>query len=239
MRNTRPPETRLSTAYLCPIDLAQPAFPINALSKPYKPGEGESLPRVEAASAERLFGRTGIATVGAASLYPILRAEFATHGALMSDDGRTTPLGLFNYARSYWQSGVLLHHAGVKVSHPDAPVTLLMAHAVELYLKAFLRVRGLSAQEVKHSFGHDFIKLVQAAWDRGLALTDEDREMATILKEQESIRRSRYVETGYFKRPALAALSGMCRRLDETVAAALKSAGIRIRLEKLADIIKE
>ena len=32
----------------------------------------------------------------------------------MSDDDRTTPLGLFNYARSYWQSGVLLHDARAK-----------------------------------------------------------------------------------------------------------------------------
>lgn len=154
----------------------------------------------------------------------------------MSDDGRTTPLGLFNYARSYWQSGVLLHHAGAKVSHPDAPVTLLMAHAIELYLKAFLRARGLSAQEVKHSFGHDFEKLVETAWARGLPLTDKDRDMAVILKEQESIRRSRYIETGYFKQPSLAALSGVCRRLDKSVGAALKDAGIRLRTDKLTDI---
>ena len=50
----------------------------------------------------------------------------------MNDDDRSTPLGLFNYARSYWQSGVLLHHARAKVTHPDAPVTLLLAHAIEL-----------------------------------------------------------------------------------------------------------
>jgi len=34
----------------------------------------------------------------------------------MNDDDRSTPLGLFNYARSYWQSGVLLHHARAKVT---------------------------------------------------------------------------------------------------------------------------
>ena len=39
-------------------------------------------------------------------------AKFTTHGTSMRDDDRTTPLGLFNYARSYWQSGVLLHRAG-------------------------------------------------------------------------------------------------------------------------------
>jgi hypothetical protein len=60
---------------------------------------------------------------------------------MMSDDDRTTPFGLFNYARSYWQSAVHLHHAKVKVTHPDAATTLLLAHAVELYIKAFLRLR--------------------------------------------------------------------------------------------------
>jgi hypothetical protein len=44
----------------------------------------------------------------------------------MSDDDRTTPLGLFNYARSYWQSGVLWHDARAKVTHRDAPVTILL-----------------------------------------------------------------------------------------------------------------
>ena len=67
----------------------------------------------------------------------------------MSDDDRTTPLGLFNYARSYWQSAVLLHHARAKVTHPDAPVTLLLAHAIELYLKAFLRLRGVGIEQVR------------------------------------------------------------------------------------------
>jgi hypothetical protein len=33
---------------------------------------------------------------------------------------------------------------GAKVTHPDAPVTLLLAHAIELYLKAFLRCAGLA-----------------------------------------------------------------------------------------------
>ena len=47
----------------------------------------------------------------------------------MSDDDRTTPLGLFNFACSYWQSGVHLHDANAKVTHPDAPVTLLLAAA--------------------------------------------------------------------------------------------------------------
>jgi len=158
-------------------------------------------------------------------------------GSRMNDKDRTSPLGLFDYARSYWQAGVLLHRAGAKISHPDAPVTLLMAHAIELYLKAFLRMNGLSTEEAKHSFGHDFEKLMKAACDRGLPLTDKDKDMAMLLREQESIRRSQYVETGHFPRPSLAALSGVCRRrLDDSVAAALESGGIHVRSDELMEI---
>jgi hypothetical protein len=53
------------------------------------------------------------------------------------------------------------HDARAKVTHPHAPVTLLLAHAIELHLKAFLRLRGLGIEEVKNSFGHDFKKLAE------------------------------------------------------------------------------
>ena len=154
----------------------------------------------------------------------------------MNDDQRTTPRGLFNYARSYWQSGVLLHDARAKVTHPDAPVTLLLAHAIELYLKAFLRLRGVGGDEVKNSFGHDFKKLVEEASSRGLSLVEEDMEIAAILTEKEAIRRSRYIETGYYQRPGLAALSRTCRGLDQSVSAALRDAGMTIQSTELNHI---
>jgi hypothetical protein len=154
----------------------------------------------------------------------------------MSDDDRTTPLGLFNYARSYWQSGVLLHDARSKVTHPDAPVTLLLAHAIELYLKAFLRLRGVGIDEVKNSFGHDFKKLVDEASSRGLSLGEEEIDIAAILTEKESIRRSRYIETGHYQRPGLAALSRTCRGLDQSVSATLRDAGMTMQSTELNHI---
>jgi HEPN domain-containing protein len=154
----------------------------------------------------------------------------------MSDGDRTTPLGLFNYARSYWQSGVLLHGARAKVTHPNAPVTLLLAHAIELYLKAFLRLRGVGIEEVKNSFGHDFKKLVDEASSRGLSLVEEDMDIAAILTEKESIRRSRYIETGYYQRPGLAALSRSCRGLDQSISTRLRDAGMSIQSTELNHI---
>ena len=63
-------------------------------------------------------------------------------------------------------------------------VTLLLAHAIELYLKAFLRLRGLGIDEVRDSFGHDFKKLVNEAGSRGLDLMDEDMDIAAILTRE-------------------------------------------------------
>ena len=151
----------------------------------------------------------------------------------MSDDDRTTPLGLFNYARSYWQSAVLLHHARAKVTHPDAPVTLLLAHAIELYLKAFLRLRGVGIEEVRTTFGHDLKSLLMK---RLLAGSRSGRDIAAVLTEKESIRRSRYIETGYYQRPGLAALSRTCQGLDQSVSAALRDAGMSIQSAALNHI---
>jgi hypothetical protein len=55
------------------------------------------------------------------------------------DDERTNALGLFNTARSYWRSAEHLSVARIEVTHPQAPITFLLCHALELYLKAFLR----------------------------------------------------------------------------------------------------
>lgn len=154
----------------------------------------------------------------------------------MDQDDRTTSLGLFNFARSYWQSGVLLHYAKAPVTHPDAPVTLLLAHSIELYLKAFLRAKGIGVKDLKERFGHDFRALLEEAGNHGLAIDDEDRDIGELLAEKESIRRSRYIETGYYQRPSLPALSRMCRSLDESVSEALGEAGSSLRAVSLRHI---
>ena len=63
----------------------------------------------------------------------------------MSDEiERTTPLGLFNYARSYWRSAEYLHAAQLTLTHPTAPVSFLFYHAIELYLKDFLLSQSMT-----------------------------------------------------------------------------------------------
>src|SRR4029078_6027537 len=59
--------------------------------------------------------------------------------------------------------------------------TLLLAHAIELYLKAFLRLRGVGIEALRTTFAHDFKKRVDEASTRGLSLGKEEIDIAAVL----------------------------------------------------------
>ena len=67
---------------------------------------------------------------------------------------RTNEVGLFNAAETYWRSAGALYAAKVKATHRLSPVLFLYYHAIELYLKAFLRGHGHSVAELRSKFGH-------------------------------------------------------------------------------------
>jgi len=71
---------------------------------------------------------------------------------------------------------------------------------------------------------------------RLLAGSRSGRDIAAVLTEKESIRRSRYIETGYYQRPGLAALSRTSQGLDQSVSAALRDAGMSIQSAELNHI---
>ena len=91
----------------------------------------------------------------------------------MDLDDRTTSIGLFNYARSYWQSAEYLNSAKLDVSHKEAPVTFLFYHSIELYLKSFLRLQNLSVKKLR-DIGHKVDQLSNAAVRTVLLFIDTD-----------------------------------------------------------------
>jgi hypothetical protein len=93
---------------------------------------------------------------------------------------RTSAIGLFNTARSYWRSGDYLIAGKLEVTHPSAPVNFLLCHAMELYLKAFLRSASLTVDDLKR-LGHGFNALVGAARKHGLDIDDETAELSHIV----------------------------------------------------------
>ena len=61
------------------------------------------------------------------------------------------------------------------VGHGDHPVRLLYYTALEIYLKAFLRMKGLSTAKLAgREFGYRYCCLLEKAQEFGLLVNDED-----------------------------------------------------------------
>jgi hypothetical protein len=149
----------------------------------------------------------------------------------IDDDGRTNAVGLFNTARSYWHSAEHLNAAGLKVTHPEAPVTFLLCHAIELYLKAYLRGDGSTVAALK-KIGHRLADLAKSATDTGLRLEPEQSEILSHVDDAGVAIEARYIVTGFKNRPTNEALSSVAEQLDRTVCAKLAELGFAVREEK-------
>jgi hypothetical protein len=143
-------------------------------------------------------------------------------------DERTNALGLFNTARSYWRSAEYLNAAEIEVTHPQAPATFLFCHAVELYLKAYLRGAGKSITELK-KLSHRVADLATAALEIGLSLVPEHKEILSHIDNADVAIEARYIVTGFKNLPTNEALSCVAQSLDQTVGDALTKTGLPIR----------
>jgi hypothetical protein len=96
-------------------------------------------------------------------------------------------------------------------------------YAIELYLKSFLRFRGVSAKRLQN-IGHDYKRLLSRASKHGLVLGDLEKEVLNTL-DGEIWSRSRYLEIGFHQAPTLNALSTTSIFLRQAVAKVLRDAG--------------
>jgi hypothetical protein len=148
----------------------------------------------------------------------------------VTPEDRTPPLGLFNYARSYWRSAEQLRRSKPKVTHPDAPILFLFYHAIELYLKAFLRSAGYDLAQLK-GISHRINKAARAAQKEGLQLTAADFELLGVIDSDDNVIRVRYITTGAHTRPEDEELSDFCQYLDQNVGSRLGKDGHPVRVE--------
>jgi len=148
----------------------------------------------------------------------------------IDDNERTNAVGLFNTARSYWHSAEHLNAANLEVTHPQAPVTFLFCHAIELYLKAFLRGAGKSVAELKQ-IGHRVANLAKAAVSAGLKIEPEQSEVLSHIDDASVAIEARYIVTGFKNLPTNDALSGAAAYLDQAICAALAKGGLPVRSE--------
>jgi len=146
-------------------------------------------------------------------------------------DERTNAVGLFNTARSYWSSAEHLNAARLKVTHPQAPVTFLLCHAIELYLKAYLRGAGTSIAHLK-KLSHRVANLAKVAAENGLQLEPEQAEILSHVDDADVAIEARYIVTGFKNRPTDEALSSVAEWLDNAVCGALSKLALPVRAEK-------
>ena len=96
------------------------------------------------------------------------------------------------------------------------------SHAVELFLKAFLRLNGLTVDELskKNPYGHDLLKLFEACVQRGLALPASDqgslRQLIGLLMDGHDDYQYRYFDKS-FTSAGLNWIRGDVRKLAEVV----------------------
>jgi hypothetical protein len=149
----------------------------------------------------------------------------------LGDDERTNAVGLFNTARSYWRSAEHLEAAQLKVTHPGAPGTFLFCHAIELYLKAYLRNVGRTVEELRQ-VGHRVARLADAASKSGLPIGREQAEVLSHIDDAGVAIEARYIVTGFKTLPTNEALSDVASALDQTIGAVLRKSGLPVRDEE-------
>ena len=154
----------------------------------------------------------------------------------MADDklddeaSRTSCMGLFNFAETYFKSARSLNAQKLKATHPDEPVNFLFYHAIELYLKAYLRLHRHSPKELaSRAFSHNVGALARKAKEHGLFLMDQDEEVLSFMENSDAVIRARYIKTGATNRPTHGALDRTCKSLRQTIAEALMDAGEPVR----------
>ena len=147
----------------------------------------------------------------------------------VSEEDRTTSLGLFNFAEAFWRAAHILAKAEVEGGHADSPIRTLYYHAIELYLKALLR-KSYSVDDLKNKFGHKFSRLATEAEANGLTFDDEDRNVLALMGDSDVVMRARYIRTGSATFHTLEALERTCKSLRENVGEVLRKAKVPVRL---------
>ena len=128
---------------------------------------------------------------------------------------RTTPVGMFHYAHAYAASAMTLNEVDVDTIRSDAPVRFLFSHAIELYLKAYLLLKGVTVEELRsRALGHNLKKLTSKAVELGLSVSEE--HCLSIEVANEAIL-DRYIETGARTVLLPESLSAICANLHEQI----------------------
>jgi hypothetical protein len=143
--------------------------------------------------------------------------------AIEADENeRATETGFFHFAVSYNAAADRLGEENpLRVTHPEEPREFLYVHAIELYLKAYLRDRGKTVQDL-YKLGHSLKALSDEYELTGGTLTQKDKWVIEMLSLNKTNRSARYIQTGYCSKATVPDIQETASNLRVSVGEALK-----------------
>jgi len=112
-----------------------------------------------------------------------------------------------------------LQKTKIKATHPKVVVCFLYCHAVELFLKSYLRLHKANLRELL-KWGHDINILAKKCRSHGLEFDPHDKEVFDLIHGD--MMKARYLKTGYFQPARLEALERTTKWLYEEISIAMK-----------------
>jgi hypothetical protein len=129
---------------------------------------------------------------------------------------------LFDQAEAYRRSANALQSAGVRSDFSALPIFNLYAHAIELYLKAFLHSHGHPLEELDGKYRHDFRRIKKRAESYGLKFAGSDKVAMEYFIRTPLAIRLKYSPTPYYSVPTPDQLEGLCRTLRNHISTEAK-----------------
>ena len=130
---------------------------------------------------------------------------------------KTLAAELFDQAEAYRRSATALREAGVQSHFSALPIFNLYAHAIELFLKAFLHVHGHPLEELEGKYRHDFRRIKKRAEGYGLRFLGSDKAAMEYFIRTPLAVRLKYSATPYYSVPTADQLSDLCHTLRDRV----------------------
>jgi hypothetical protein len=144
---------------------------------------------------------------------------------LHEDPTRTTPTGLTRFAKEFheavtWKEKTRGSGPPHKIVAP-APAMYLIGHSIELSLKAFLLLRGISLRDVRVTYGHNLGKTFAKAEQLGLRdhvlIDDAELEAFHALDALYSTKQLEYIVTGTARFPVFVLIHAVSEKLVDAM----------------------
>lgn len=137
----------------------------------------------------------------------------------MRDEQRTSAFGLWRYADQYLNAALTVQQPAKSIAEClKQNISIPAYFLVELSLKAFLRAKGMSVNDLaSKSYGHNLESLVRESKRRKLGvavrLKKADVDAVLLLNQSYKPKELEYIVTGYRQLPAYDVLAACATKL--------------------------